>query len=278
VAALRPFDLALLGTVRSRVVELAGELPPRPRLAIVGARAMLHGLGPVVHQAVAAAADAGWSVVSGGAMGVDAVAHREALARGVPQLVVVPCGSDKPYPPSHAELFASVARAHGSGVVYAQPRGTRPHRAMFVSRNAVIVAAADATLVVQAGSPSGSETTGRLALRRGQRVAAILGTPGCDALVAAGARAIAGVEADLAAALAAFLADAPWRVAWPLHLQPLRDALARAGERGATLDALGGPAVARALFEAAAAGLVVERTLGRWVEVGPPGDVRGEPT
>lgn len=263
----RPFDLVELGTKRSRIVELWGELPARPRLAVVGARAALRSLLPVVRAAVEAAARGGWTVVSGGALGVDAALHREALVQCVPQLVVVPCGPDRPYPAVHIELFAQVAAARNSGVVYAQPPGTRPHRAMFVSRNALIVAAADATLVVQAASPSGSETTGRLALRRGQRVAAILGTPGCDALVAAGARPVSHDDPQLPDALDAFLVDAPWTRSWPEHLGALHEALQRAGDRGATLDALGGPIAARALLEAAAAGLVVERSAGRWVVV-----------
>lgn len=206
----------------------------------------------------------GHTVVSGGALGMDAAVHRAALAAGVAQLAVLPCGPDRPYPAEHASLFVAIAAASGSGVVYAHPAGTAPHRAMFVSRNALTVAASDACLVLQASARSGSETTGRLTLRARKPLAVILGSAGCDALAAAGATALPADREGFVAGLGAWLRGEVLAPTWPPHLVGLRDAIASAGPRGATLDGLGGPTSALPLFEAAALGLVVERSPGRW--------------
>lgn len=260
----RTIDVRDFGAPRSRTLTLWGHAPPRPRLAIVGARAALHRLGDLAAVAMPIAAAHGRSILSGGALGIDAAVHRAALAAGVPQLAVLPCGPDRPYPPGHVDLFAAIAAAPTSGVLFAQPEGTRPHRAMFVSRNALTVALADACLVLQADARSGSEVTGRLALRRRQPVAVVMGTPGCDALVGLGAR---GLPADAGAfgeAFDAWLRGEAIAAAWPAGLQALRDAIAAHGRGGATLDQLGGPRAAWALFEAAALGLVIECAPGRW--------------
>lgn len=127
---------------------LAGELPTRPRLGIVGSRAALRSLMVAVPWIVETAGAAGFAVVSGGALGIDGAVHHAALGRGVPQLAVLPCGEDRPYPPLHVGLFEAIASAPASGVLFAQPRGMCPSRAMFASRNALVAALADALVVV----------------------------------------------------------------------------------------------------------------------------------
>ena len=263
----RSIDAAQLGLAGApRSFELHGALPPAPRLAIVGSRAMLHALAREVEQAVRVAAEHGHAVASGDAIGIDAAVHRAALTHGVPQLAVLPCGSDRPYPAQHRGLFEAIAAAPGSGVLFAQPSGTPPRRAMFVSRNALLVALCDACVVMQADARSGSETTGRLALRRGIAVAAVVGTPGCAALVAAGARALRPGEGP--EALAAWLQGRVASLHWPQALEPLRARLQLAGARGASLDRLGGPAVALDLLRAEALGLALQIAPGVWVPAG----------
>lgn len=242
--------------------ELAGTLPPGPRLAIVGARASLHALTARVPGLVAAAHARGFAIVSGGAIGVDAAVHRAALEHGAPQLAVLPCGPDRVYPPVHAELFAAIAEQPHSGLLFSRPRGSTPTRATFVSRNAIVIALVDACLVVQAELRSGSATTGQLALRAKKKLAAVPGTRGCAALIGAGARAFAIDDDD---ALAAWLEGRASERAWPPHLVELRERMRAAGSTGATLDQLGGPLAAIVLFEAEALGLVAEPSPGRWV-------------
>jgi DNA processing protein len=252
-----------------RTGEIAGRCPPAPRVAVIGARAALRALVELVPAVVAGARRAGHAVVSGGALGVDAAVHRAALEQGVPQIAVLPLGSDRLYPPAHAELFAAIAAADGSAVVFPRPRGATPSRAAFASRNAVVVALARAVCVVQAEVPSGSLATARLALRRGRPVAVLAGSPAAAVLGAAGARVLRG---DLADATAAWLEgrDDPATDVhrWPLHLQPLRVAVLAAGSRGATLDQLPDPLLAVALLgEAEALGLVTEVAPGRFAAV-----------
>lgn len=256
----RPIGRAELGF--RGAFELAGTLPPAPRLAIVGARASLHALTARVPALVAAAHARGFAIVSGGAIGVDAAVHRAALERGVPQLAVLPCGPDRVYPPVHVELFAAIAAQAGSGLLFARPRGATPTRATFVSRNATVIALVDACIVLQAELRSGSETTGKLALRAKKRLAAVTGTRGCAALIGAGAHALAIDDDD---AFAAWLDGRASARAWPPHLADLRERLRAAGGAGASLDQLGGPLAAIVLFEAEALGLVAEPSPGRWV-------------
>lgn len=256
---------AALGLSGERTWLLLGELPPAPRLAIVGSRAASRRLLADVPAAVAAAGARGHSLVSGGARGVDAAVHRAALAVGVPQLAILPCGPDALYPPEHASLFAAIAAASGSGLLFAQPSGGARSRGMFSSRNALVVAAASALLVVEAQLRSGSWGTGRQALHRRIPTAAIAASSGCAALIAAGARAL-DTASDVGAWLDDLAADRPPApLEWPTELAWLAAALARAGPRGLALDDLDDPGTAcAALLTAELAGLIVESPPGRY--------------
>jgi len=271
---LRPETLGLRGR---HPFHLAGQLPPPPRLVVVGSRAAHRWLRDAVRPIVAAAGRGGWSIVSGGAVGIDADAHAAALACGVPQLAVLPCGPDRQYPPQHAPLFERVAAARGSGVLYAQPPGTEPTKGMFASRNAIMVELCDALVVVEARPRSGTMITAGLARRRERPRAVIPGSPGAALLVAQGCHPLPwepGRPEGFGAAVAAWLSavargaepPAPEATPWPEHLQWLHEALQAAGAAGLSLEALESPRTAlRALTEAEGLGLVVERSAGRWV-------------
>lgn len=266
-----------LGMTGRREFHLAGELPPPPRLAVVGSRAAHRAFRDAVEPLVHAAGRLGWSIVSGGAVGIDGDAHAAALVAGVPQLAVLPCGPDRAYPPQHAPLFGQVAAAARSGVLHAHPPGTRPARAMFASRNAVVVALSDAVVVVEANPRSGTMLTAELARRRGRPRAVITGSPGAALLVAQGAHALPWDPAaprELVRALEGWLRAVargeppPARQAppWPPQLHWLREAIASAGAAGLVLDTLPSPRTAlAALTEAEALGLVVEIAAGRWM-------------
>jgi predicted Rossmann fold nucleotide-binding protein DprA/Smf involved in DNA uptake len=222
---------------------------------------------------VAAASAEGWSIVSGGALGIDAGAHRAALRMACPQLAVLPCGRDRVYPPGHAKLFAAIHDHPASGLIFAQPVGTEPCRAMFASRNRIIVALADAVLVAQASLRSGSIGTGRLARKAGRRLAVFTGTSGCGRLVAEGAFALPepglGVDDPVAAhtRVRGWLRGElePIASSWPAELAWLRDALLAGPSSGVALEQLGDPSHAMvALCEAELFGLVCEVTPGRW--------------
>lgn len=250
--------------------ELVGQLPPRPRLAVVGSRAAHARYVKTLDRVIAGAQARGWSLVSGGALGIDAGAHRAALRLGCPQVAVLPCGRDRVYPGQHVELFAAIHEQPHSGLIFAQPVGTEPCRAMFASRNRIVVGLADAVLIVEASLRSGSLGTGRLAQRAGLPLAAFAGTPGCGTLIAEGALALPEPPSepdDLAARLDAWLRGEPAQLAsrWPESLIWLRDALQAGPSGGTMIEQLGDPLAGMvALCEAELLGLVGEVGPGRW--------------
>jgi DNA processing protein len=142
------------------------------------------------------AADAGLSVVSGLARGVDAAAHRGALQSGVsPTIAVLPCGLDRIYPPSNAPLAAAMLDAGGC-LVTEYPPGVSLDRYRFPERNRILAGFSKLTLVVEAPEKSGALITAELALGEGRDVAiaaACLGSSrnaGADALAREGACAV----------------------------------------------------------------------------------------
>lgn len=259
-----------LGLRRRRGFELAGDLAPPPRLAIVGARAARRRFTDLIPAIVEAAADRGFSVISGGALGVDSAAHRAALALDVPQLAVLPAAVGAPYPPGNAALFDAIAAHTCSGVAFVLKQGQSPTRALFSSRNSYVVGLAAAVVVVQASLRSGSMNSGRLALKQRRPLAALVGSPGCGALIGAGARAIrASCPVEVAAAISAWLERpnaAGLADPWPSHLRDLGLAIDRAGPQGLSIDDLEEPLLGLvALTEAEALDLVVDVGGGRYV-------------
>lgn len=181
-------------------LHLRGHLPAGPALAVVGSRAATRGDLDTAHALSHHVAGRGVAVISGGALGVDAAAHRGALAAGGTTVVVLGNGLDLVYPDRHHQLFAEVVRT-GGALVTMFPAGTPPRAWHFVRRNQLIAALADVVLVVAARVGSGALHTARAAARLGRRLAAVPGTPGAELLLAAGAAPVAG-PAELDAVLA----------------------------------------------------------------------------
>ncbi|HST46450.1 DNA-processing protein DprA [Jatrophihabitans sp.] len=126
-------------------------------------------------------------VVSGGAYGIDAAAHRGALAAEGCSVLVSAGGLDRPYPAGHRHLYDRTAE-HGL-LVSERPPGSAPHRQRFLSRNRLIAALGTATLVVEAASRSGALNSAGYARDLGRPVLAVPGpvtsamSAGCHALV-----------------------------------------------------------------------------------------------
>lgn len=169
-------------------------------MAIVGARAATRAALDTAAALARAVASDGGLVVSGGALGVDGAAHRGALAGHGTTWVVLGTGVDVAYPDRHAALFGAVVDG-GGALLSCFPRGTPPRPWQFVHRNAVIAALADAVVVVEARPRSGALHTVAAARRLGRAVAAVPGSPGCEALIADGAAPVAG-PAELTEVLA----------------------------------------------------------------------------
>jgi DNA processing protein len=159
------------------VLHVAGgfdALAPADRVGIVGARAASpYGTG--VAQALGRGlAVAGVPVVSGLALGIDAMAHQGALAGGGGRpIAVLAGGADRPYPARGRRLHEAVRDA--GAVVSEMPPGFGVHRWAFVARNRIIAALSSVLVVVEAAGRSGSLTTADFATGIGRTVAAVPG-------------------------------------------------------------------------------------------------------
>lgn len=142
-------------------------------VAVVGARACT-AYGERATAALAGGlAEDGWAVVSGGAFGIDAAAHRAALAVGGPTVAVLACGVDVAYPRAHDALLCRIADA---GLVVSElPPGSQPLKHRFLARNRVIAALSRGTVVVEAARRSGAVSTASRALELGRVVMAVPG-------------------------------------------------------------------------------------------------------
>ena len=252
---------------------MLGTLPPRPRLAIVGSRGARKSNAQVAEVAVCAAMRAGWSVVSGGALGIDAYAHRAALAHGVPQLAVLPCPPDRIYPADHASLFAEVVAQPSCGLLFALRSGEAMRRSVFAGRNRLVLQVCDALFVVEAELGSGSLGTGFSALKRRQRVLVLPQSPGTALLAAHGAQELSleTPVADQEHEIARFLLGQSMQQrasprAWPEHLEEIACTFAEDPKLPRSIDDFSNPLAALIqLSEALALGLVAEISPGRYL-------------
>jgi DNA processing protein len=132
-------------------------------VAVVGARAASEYGGYVAGDLAHGLAERGWTVVSGGALGIDGAAHRAALAAGGCTVAVLACGVDRPYPVSHTSLFERIGE---EGLVISEwPPDAPPYRMRFLIRNRLIAAASAGTVMVEAAQRSGArQTLGRARL------------------------------------------------------------------------------------------------------------------
>ncbi len=148
-------------------------------VSVVGARAATSYGVHLTSEIAFGLASNDWTVVSGGAFGIDAAAHRAAVAAGGRTVAVLACGVDRPYPAGNSAMFEQIAE---SGLLISEwPPGTEPLRHRFLIRNRVIAAAAVGTVLVEAAARSGAlQTMGRvLAL---QRVAMVVPGPVTSAM------------------------------------------------------------------------------------------------
>lgn len=142
-------------------------------VAVVGSRAVSRYGVEATRMVVRELAAHGWTIVSGGAFGVDAVAHQAALEVGGRTIAVVAGGLDKPYPARHARLFDQIAQS--GAVVSEYCPGTPPARHRFLFRNRLIAAFSRGVVVVEAGYRSGALSTLRWAQGMGVSTMAVPG-------------------------------------------------------------------------------------------------------
>ncbi|WP_399552462.1 DNA-processing protein DprA [uncultured Cellulomonas sp.] len=159
--------------------------------AVVGSRAATSYGERVAFDLADGLSSAGVRVVSGGAYGIDAAAHRGAVARDGRTVVVLAGGVDRAYPAGNARLLEAVVGA-GGALVSEVPTGSLPTKSRFLQRNRLIAAAGRATVVVEAAWRSGAMSTAHHAARLLRPVGAVPGpvtsmaSAGCHRLLREG--------------------------------------------------------------------------------------------
>lgn len=163
------------------------------QLAVVGARsASVTGLENA-YQFSNYLSASGLTITSGLALGIDAAAHKGALATNSPTIAVMGTGLNHIYPSSHKRLAGEMV-AGGGAIISEFPLNTAPQAYNFPRRNRIISGLSIGVLVVEAAMKSGSLITARLALEQGREVFAIPGSihqtmaKGCHHLIRQGAK------------------------------------------------------------------------------------------
>ncbi|HOL65703.1 MAG TPA: DNA-processing protein DprA [Accumulibacter sp.] len=192
-ALLQIADPPVLLYVRGRV-----ELLNTPAIAIVGSRNPTPQGSRNAEHFAAALSRAGLTVNSGLALGVDAAAHRGALAAKGATVAFIGTGIDRLYPAANHALACTIVE---QGTIVSEfPLGTPPVAANFPRRNRLIAGCSSGTLVVEATAESGSLITARLAAEQGREVFAIPGSihspqsRGCHKLIKQGAKLVETVQ------------------------------------------------------------------------------------
>ncbi|MDQ0735194.1 DNA-processing protein DprA [Arthrobacter agilis] len=195
------------------------EIPALARTAaVVGSRDSTAYGGSVTAGIASGLAARGYSVVSGGAYGIDAQAHRAALASShdeasPPTIAFLACGVDRYYPAGNEELLRTVAER---GLLISEvPPGSSPTRWRFLQRNRLIAGVSAVTVVVEARWRSGALNTAHHAAALGRAVGAVPGSvhsansAGCHRLLRDGSAVCVTDAADVVE-LAGGLGTEPW--------------------------------------------------------------------
>lgn len=182
-------------------MSVAGVLDPdAPKVAIVGTREAHPDALLFASSLAAACVKAGAVVVSGGAVGIDAAAHRGALAAGGRTWAVAPTGREHAFPSGHRGLYQEIVEG-GGAMLWPFPPATQAV-GTFHRRNRILVALSDIVVVVQAGAPSGALNAAKWARQFRRPLWAVpsppwIESPGCWGLLDTGARSLRNVDSFL---------------------------------------------------------------------------------
>lgn len=161
-------------------------------VAIIGSRNANSYGARIIKTFVPPLVDAGFTIVSGGALGADSMAHRETLASDGKTVAVLGSGLLHWYPKTNTTLFKEII-ATGGAIVSAFPMDMQPLPENFPARNRIIAGLSKGCIVVQAAAKSGTRITAEYALQQGREVFVVPGSfddplsAGCHALAREGA-------------------------------------------------------------------------------------------
>ncbi|MCC7422894.1 MAG: DNA-protecting protein DprA [Planctomycetaceae bacterium] len=182
------------------VLYVQGTLEPRDQVAvaIVGSRRCTAYGRRQAERLARGLANAGMTIISGLARGIDGCAHRGALAVGGRTIAVTATGLTKIYPPEHADLARDISRQ--GALVTESPLGQEPIKGLFPQRNRIISGLSLGVVLVEASRNSGALHTARHAMEQGRDVFAVPGpidnleSEGCHDLIRDGAALVRGVD------------------------------------------------------------------------------------
>jgi len=215
-------------------------------IAIVGTRKMTAYGKQIAERIAGDLARAGVTVVSGFARGVDAMAHRGAIAGGGRTFAVLGSGIDCIYPKEHRKLYDEIIE---NGLIFSEfPMGAQPEPHHFPQRNRTISGLSLGCVVCEAAQKSGSLITARFALEQGREVFAVPGSilsetsKGVHALIQSGAKLVANVEDILKELLPQIKSESrgetfPRQVLFPLQETPPNQAISSPRPQGSSRPA-----------------------------------------
>jgi DNA processing protein len=166
--------------------------PEMPLVAVVGTRKPCPRAAAQAYEIAKDLGSGGLSVVSGLAIGIDAMAHRGNIDGGAPTVAVLGSGADEIYPSSNRPL-ARRALETGGTLITEYPPGTGPRKWNFPARNRIIAGLSRGALIVEAPEKSGALITARFALEQGKDVwvaSSGLASAGTEKMAGEGARVI----------------------------------------------------------------------------------------
>lgn len=170
-----------------------------PRVAIVGTRGITPYGRRVTEDFAYELAKRGVTIVSGLALGVDAVAHTAALKSGGAHIAVVGNGLERIYPASNTQLARELLQK-GGVIISEYPETTPGLKQNFIARNRIVAGLSDAILITEATEQSGTLHTARFALEQGKDVMVVPGnitspaSAGCNNLIKSGATPVCSLE------------------------------------------------------------------------------------
>lgn len=180
---------------------IRGKLPAKrvKTVAIVGTRKPSAYGREIATKIASECAKNGIVVVSGLALGIDSIAHRAAIDSGGKTIAVLANGVDKIYPCSHEDLGQKILQTNGA-ILSEYPNNTPARPWQFLARNRIVSGLADAVVIIEAASRSGTLSTANHALDQGKEIFAVPGnitsplSAGCNQLIKNGANPLTSVE------------------------------------------------------------------------------------
>lgn len=210
ISSLTPYNSAyprLLATIATPPAELfyLSQTPPeefwqRPKVAIVGSRKVSAYGRSVTHKLAFELARAGVVIISGLALGVDAIAHRAALEAGGLTIAVLPSSIEKIYPASHHNLARQIVQQHGALITEYTAGSIMAFKSNFIARNRIVSGLSDGLLITEAAEKSGTLHTARFALEQGREVLVVPGnitsptSAGTNNLIKSGASVVTSAD------------------------------------------------------------------------------------